>query len=64
MTDTHRFGTRHGHPFIECLVCGKVSFHPEDIKQRYCGNCHSFHPITEESKSHDDTPKTTDMQTD
>lgn len=28
---------------ITCLVCGKVSFHLEDVAQLYCGNCHEFH---------------------
>lgn len=30
---------------IKCLVCNMTSYHPEDIKNRYCGNCHEFHPI-------------------
>jgi hypothetical protein len=29
---------------ITCLFCFKTSFHPEDVKNRYCGNCHYFHP--------------------
>lgn len=28
---------------ILCLRCGFRSFHPEDIRQRYCGHCHQFH---------------------
>jgi hypothetical protein len=28
---------------IECLRCGMVSYHPEDVRQRYCGHCHRFH---------------------
>jgi len=32
-----------GHHCIICLNCKKVSYHPEDIKQKYCGYCHKFH---------------------
>jgi hypothetical protein len=28
---------------IRCPRCGRVSHHPEDVRQRYCGNCHQFH---------------------
>lgn len=28
---------------ITCPVCSMTSYHPEDIAQRYCGNCHQFH---------------------
>jgi hypothetical protein len=28
---------------ITCLCCGLTSFHPEDVRQLYCGNCHEFH---------------------
>ena len=31
------------HPSIVCPQCGKRSYHPEDVKQAYCGNCHQFH---------------------
>lgn len=30
-------------PSITCPACGKVSYNPNDIEQRYCGNCHLFH---------------------
>lgn len=30
-------------PWIECPKCGKRSYNPNDIKHRYCGNCHEFH---------------------
>jgi hypothetical protein len=30
-------------PTITCPKCGMVSGHPEDISQKYCGNCHQFH---------------------
>jgi hypothetical protein len=28
---------------IECLCCGMISSHPEDVCQRYCRHCHRFH---------------------
>jgi len=28
---------------IECLNCGAVSYSAEDLKNRYCGRCNSFH---------------------
>jgi hypothetical protein len=28
---------------ITCFQCGLISFHPEDVHNRYCGNCHVFH---------------------
>ena len=28
---------------ITCLTCGKTSYHPEDIKNLYCGFCNKFH---------------------
>lgn len=27
---------------ITCPRCGKTSYHPKDIEQGYCGNCHDF----------------------
>ena len=29
--------------YIKCPQCGKTSYNPSDIEQRYCGNCHAFH---------------------
>lgn len=28
---------------ITCPLCGMRSYHPEDVKHRYCGNCNAFH---------------------
>jgi hypothetical protein len=28
---------------IRCLRCARLSFHPKDIEERYCGACHIFH---------------------
>ena len=29
-------------PSITCPVCAATSYHPEDIRQGYCGQCHAF----------------------
>jgi hypothetical protein len=29
-------------PCFICDTCKRVSYHPEDRRQRYCGNCHEF----------------------
>jgi len=28
---------------IKCLTCEHTSWHPEDVKQRFCGYCKVFH---------------------
>jgi ribosomal protein L37E len=30
-------------PAIKCLLCGLRSYHPVDVEQKYCANCHIFH---------------------
>jgi len=35
-----------GQEGIKCLVCGMVSWHPDDVLQKYCAHCRKFHPIT------------------
>lgn len=32
---------------IKCLCCQMISYNPNDIEYKYCGNCHQFHPITQ-----------------
>ena len=27
---------------MRCHFCGKVTYHPEDVKQKYCAYCHLF----------------------
>lgn len=27
---------------IECPKCGRVSHHPTDVAEGYCGNCHDW----------------------
>lgn len=34
------FSRRKRQPSITCPRCGSVSYHPEDIRQGYCGRCH------------------------
>jgi hypothetical protein len=29
-------------PSITCPRCNMTSYHPEDIRHGYCGNCHAF----------------------
>ena len=33
---------------ITCLDCGLSSWHPEDVRQRYCHFCREFHRDKEE----------------
>jgi hypothetical protein len=28
---------------IKCLRCNRISHNPNDIRERYCANCHVFH---------------------
>lgn len=28
---------------ITCPLCGRTSWHIDDIKEKYCGHCHKFH---------------------
>jgi len=28
---------------ILCHICGSTSFHPRDVAEKYCGQCHVFH---------------------
>jgi hypothetical protein len=30
---------------ITCLDCGFTSWNENDVRERYCGNCHEFHGI-------------------
>jgi hypothetical protein len=30
-------------PAIHCLICGAVSHHPQDVRERYCARCKRFH---------------------
>ena len=39
--------TKEGYEYIQCLKCGRKSFHPKDIEYKYCGNCHEFLDLPE-----------------
>ena len=39
-----------GHPHITCPKCGMTSYNANDIRERYCGNCHQFHDHMEERR--------------
>lgn len=39
----YQLGEQNGQKYIQCLTCKKKSFHPGDIKHKYCGHCHIFH---------------------
>jgi hypothetical protein len=30
---------------ITCTMCGLTSWNPNDVANRYCGNCHVFYPV-------------------
>src|SRR5579862_2029356 len=32
-----------GQQYVVCPKCGRVSYNPTDILERYCGACHGFH---------------------
>lgn len=38
---------------ILCLVCHRLSYHPKDVRERYCGYCHTFHTRKEHHESSD-----------
>jgi hypothetical protein len=29
-------------PYIRCAGCGRISYHPTDIAENYCGACHDW----------------------
>ncbi len=35
--------TDRGAEGIKCFRCDRTSYHPEDVRHRYCGYCHEFH---------------------
>lgn len=38
-------GYHKGSPYIKCLTCGTASFHPGDIKEKYCKRCQKYHAL-------------------
>lgn len=49
---------------ITCLLCGRTSYHPDDVKHKYCGHCHIFHEDLEQETQHENqrTPEIPDRQ--
>ena len=44
---------------IVCLDCGMTSWNINDVKMRYCGNCHEFHDNKElKARVHEHFDKT------
>lgn len=44
---------------VMCPQCGRISFHPMDVKWRFCGACHKFHdqmPYEAPKPMHDPIP--------
>jgi ribosomal protein S27AE len=37
-------------PRITCPTCGRVSHHPKDVEERYCGNCHQWHDLMDKGE--------------
>jgi hypothetical protein len=35
-------------PSYTCPICGRVSYHPEDAANRYCGACHQWEKLEAE----------------
>lgn len=40
ITDAYRILTIAGEPALLCLLCNRVSLHPQDIDFTYCAACH------------------------
>lgn len=46
--DMHRvpmpvqFKERNPHAYITCPRCHMTSYHPNDVREGYCGNCHDW----------------------
>jgi hypothetical protein len=36
-------GVATGNDYIKCLMCGRISYHSTDIKERFCAYCKVFH---------------------
>lgn len=45
----------YANPYIICPFCGMKSYNPNDIREKYCGNCHEFHNKEEENNGEANT---------
>ena len=43
MKRTYEYINHKGQTGFKCLKCKRTSFHPKDLENRYCGNCHIFY---------------------
>ncbi len=43
---TYRLEEKQGVKTIVCLCCGLSSANINDVEQKYCGFCHTFHALT------------------
>ena len=48
--DMYAIGQNCHDPFIQCMVCMRTSYDPNDIAELYGGFCHSFHESAERSQ--------------
>lgn len=53
LTRTYETGHKGGADTITCRLCSMTSYHPEDIRQRYCGHCHVFHGVLAHALRHE-----------
>lgn len=44
-----------GYEYIECTKCHMKSYNSNDIKYKYCGNCHEFLDLPELEKDLEET---------
>lgn len=38
----HNAKPDYNHSFFKCRDCGFISYSKDDIKNKYCGNCHDY----------------------
>ncbi len=36
---------------IFCKICLRTSYHPEDVRHKYCAGCHQFHRLMAYTKA-------------
>jgi hypothetical protein len=34
---------------IKCKACGRISWNPHDVREKYCNHCHRFHEEPEDA---------------
>lgn len=43
MASLEEYGRKH--PTYCCVACGAVNINPNDVRERYCGRCHTFEDL-------------------